>query len=81
MSKPDDEQRLSSLKKAINTTYGKCKRVKDSTIPVIKKEKSVSRHRKENWPIIKHGFVNTDPAPWGFNWLLGYCEQSNNFTD
>jgi len=38
-----------------------------------------NRNRKDNFPMFQDGVFNCTPAPWGFNWFLGYCEQSNNF--
>ena len=49
----------------------------DPTLPP--KEKPQSRHKKSDWKTSKNGYWNTDPAPWGFNCLLGYCEQSQQF--
>lgn len=45
------------------------------------KEGSRSRSLKSNFPVFKKGFFNTEPAPWGYNWFLGYCEQPSNFKD
>jgi hypothetical protein len=45
------------------------------------KEPIRSRSLKSNFPIFKKGLFNTEPAPWGYNWFLGYCEQPNNFKD
>lgn len=38
-----------------------------------------SRFKKEGFQIVKNGVFNTYFIPWGFNWVLGYCEQSSNF--
>ena len=39
-----------------------------------------SRSLKDNYPVFKNGFFNIeDKTPWGFNWVLGYCEQPVNF--
>lgn len=51
----------------------------DPNQPIVVKEKLPSRHKKENFKIIKNNLWNIDPAPWGYNYLLGYCEQSSNF--
>lgn len=50
--------------------------------PKQRKEKisaTRSRSLKNNFPIFKNGLFNCEPTPWGFNWLLGYCERPNNF--
>jgi len=39
------------------------------------KEKTRSRFMKNGYEIFKDGKFNLEPAPWGFNWFLGYCEQ------
>lgn len=46
----------------------------------MKKEKKVkepirSRFLKNGYEMFKDGKFNLEPAPWGFNWFLGYCEQ------
>ena len=56
------------------------KKFVDPNAPVVEKEK-FCRHIKENFLIIKNKEFNTDHIPWGFNWLLGYCEQSAQFTN
>jgi hypothetical protein len=58
-------------------------KTKEHNEQVLKnKEKSRSRSIKNNYPIFKDGCFNIeDRAPWGFNYLLGYCEQPNNFKD
>ena len=38
-----------------------------------------NRNKKNDFPMFVDGTFNCEPAPWGFNYYLGYCEQSNNF--
>ena len=57
------------------------KKFVDPTLPVVVKVKPISRHRKDNFKIIKNHFWNSESAPWGYNYLLGYCEQSSNFAN
>jgi len=49
--------------------------------PKAKKEPTRSRSLKSNFPIFKKGFFNLEPAPWGYNWFLGYCEQPSTFRE
>lgn len=52
----------------------------------LKKEKAIkvairSRSLKSGYSMFKDGFFNLEPAPWGFNWGLGYCEQPQTFNN
>jgi hypothetical protein len=38
------------------------------------------RNRKDQYRMFVDGVFNCDAIPWGFNYHLGYCEKSNNFT-
>lgn len=40
---------------------------------------SRSRNQKSQFQIFVNGFFNMKSVPWGYNYVLGYCEQSNNF--
>lgn len=42
------------------------------------KEPARSRFKKDGFEIFKNGLFNLEAAPWGFNWFLGYCEQTSN---
>jgi hypothetical protein len=59
------------------------KPVTDKEVYIERREERESinknRNKKEGFPLFKDGIFNCDPAPWGFNYMLGYCESSNNF--
>jgi hypothetical protein len=38
-----------------------------------------SRFKKQGFQCIKDGILNIEFIPWGYNWVLGYCEHSSNF--
>ena len=51
---------------------------KDINAPV-KPKPECTRFHKENFQIIKNNQFNVNNIPWGFNWVLGYCEKSAQF--
>lgn len=75
----DETVYYSKMKNVVSKKLSKCKQVKDPTLVKEPKEKTRCRHQKDNWPVYLDGFFNASPCPWGYNWILGYCERSNNF--